>query len=135
MFLDEIAAKFVADGCGVLDTTLFLGSQAILPTAQDATFATLIETGGTTASRSHNGDPIQKPGAQVAVYAPTYLQARTKALAYYNSLGGADGLHNVTLSGVSYLNIVLRQEPTDTGSDGLGRAAVKFNFDAEKQSS
>jgi len=56
--------------------------------------------------------------------------------AAYAALGGPNGLHNVTLSGVIYLSITARQGVTDTGKDETGRRATfTFNIDAEKEPS
>jgi predicted dinucleotide-utilizing enzyme len=53
----------------------------------------------------------------------------------YNALGGVDGLHNIVLSGVPYINITARQEPTDIGLDAAQRIMFVFNIDAEKKPS
>lgn len=136
MFLDEIAARLVSAGVGVLGTTLFLSSAAKLP-AGNGPYITLTETGGPTPGRGgrvHNeaGTHVQSPTAQIAVRAKSYVEARTKAKAAYQAL---DGTWNTTIAGVFYQQITARQEPTDVGLDESGRVVVVFNIDALKQPS
>jgi len=52
--------------------------------------------------------------------------------AAYDALGGAKGLHNVTLSGTFYQNIVPRQSITDIGLDDDARIMFTYNIDADK---
>ena len=134
MFLDEIGAKLVADGVGVLGTSIFFSSAAIVPSGPGP-FLTLSETGGMAPTRTQNkfGAATQQPTAQILVRATNYVVARDMCRAAYNSL---DGVFNATLSGVFYLSIKARQEPTDMGSEsGTGRVQVVFNIEVEKQPS
>lgn len=140
MFLDEIAARLVAQNVGVLGTNIFLSSAAKLP-AGDGPYLTLTETGGAAVGgfrgeggRIQNaaGRHVQSPGAQVAVRAKTYQAARTMSKAAYLAL---DGVWNTTLSSVFYVSITARQEPTDLGLDENGRVVIVFNIDAVKQPS
>lgn len=140
MFLDEIAAKLVAAHVGVIGTNIFLSSSAKIP-AGDGPYLTLIETGGSAPGgykerlgRVHNkaAAETQSPTAQIAVRAKSYVVARTMAKAAYFAL---DGTWNQTLSGVFYLSITARQEPTDIGLDDAGRVMIVFNIDAEKEPS
>lgn len=140
MFLDEIAAKLVASGIGVLGTNLFLSSKAVIPSGPGP-YITLTETGGAAVggfrgegSRIQNkvGVATAHPTAQVSVRASTYPIARAKAKDAFLVL---DGIYNTTLSGVFYLSITARQEPTDVGLDEAGRVIVVFNIDCEKQPS
>jgi hypothetical protein len=136
MFLDEIASRLVSAGVGVLGTTLFLSSAAKLPSG-NGPYITLTETSGVAngaRNRVHNeaGTHVQSPGAQVAVRAMSYVEARTKAKAAYAAL---DGTWNTTIAGVFYQQIVARQQPTDLGLDEAGRVVVVFNIDAIKQPS
>lgn len=132
-FLDEIATKPVADGVGILGTSLFLSSASVIP-AGTGPYTTISETGGIAPTRTQNrsGAATQRPTGQVLVRASTYPIARAKAWQYYQSL---DGLFNVTLGGTFYLKVVARQEPTDMVMDGQGRPQVVFNIEAEKQPS
>jgi hypothetical protein len=130
MFLDEIAARLVAQGVGVIGTSIFLGSKAVIPVG-DGPYISLIETGGSGPTRIHNtaGANTQRPTAQIVVRAKSYLTARTKSKAAYQAL---DGIFNTSLTGVLYHSITARQEPTDIGLDSLERPMVVFNIDAEK---
>ncbi|MCR4301792.1 MAG: minor capsid protein [Sulfuricaulis sp.] len=139
-FLDEVAAKLVADGVGALGTSIFMSTKAVIPTGAGP-YLTLVETGGAgpggfrgTGGRTQNvaGVATQHPGAQVACRASSYPAARAMAKAAYLSL---DGIWNTTLSGTFYLSLTARQEPTDLGLDEAGRAMVVFNIDAEKEPS
>lgn len=133
MFLDEIAQRLVAQGVGTIGSTIFLGSKANIPTG-DGPYITLTETGGTAPTRVHNYPQAQtqRPTAQVAVRAKSYLVARTKAKEAYLAL---DGVYHTTLLGVLYHSITARQEPTDLGLDDVGRPLIVFNIDAQKQPS
>lgn len=129
-FLDDIAAKLVADGIGVIGTTLFTSSKAVIPIG-DGPYITLMETGGVAPTRVQNRTSAAtvRPSVQVVARAKSYQVARAKAKAAYDSL---DGLFNTTLNGTWYVKITARQEPTDTGLDEAGRPRVTFNLDAEK---
>lgn len=133
MFLDEIAARLVAQGVGTVGANIFLGSKAVIPVGAGP-YLTLTETGGSAPTRVHNitGAMTQRPTAQVAVRAQSYFVARTMAKAAYLAL---DGIFNTTLSGVFYQSITARQEPTDLGLDALERPMVVFNIACEKASS
>lgn len=131
-FLTEIAAYLVAQGVGTLGTNLFVSSAAVLPAG--VTTLTLRESGGTSPARNHSSTATQRPSAQLMGRGVDYVTTRALVKAAYDALGGANGLHNVTLSGVSYLSITAMQEPTDIGVDE-GKASVVFNINAEKQPS
>lgn len=133
MLLDEIAARLVSQSVGVIGTSIFLGSKAIIPSG-DGPYISLIETGGSGPTRIHNQSTpnTQRPTVQVVVRAKSYLTARTKSKAAYLAL---DGIFNTDLSGVRYHSVTARQEPTDIGLDVLERPMVVFNLDVEKQPS
>lgn len=130
MFLDEIAARLVAQGVGTVGSNIFLGSKAAIPVG-DGPYLSLIETGGSGPTRVQNtpGAKTQRPTAQIVARAKSYLVARTMAKAAYLAL---DGVFNTTLSGIFYQKITARQEPTDIGLDAQGRPMIVFNIDAEK---
>jgi len=131
-FLSEMKDQLVASSVGTFGTTIFIGSSAIIPIG-DGPYLSLIETGGTGAVRSQNGTPLEQPSAQLSARAKQPLAARTMLIAAYTALGGANGLHNVTLSGVWYVSLTFRQSsPTDVGLDDAGRALLVINVDAEK---
>ncbi len=136
--LDELANRLIGEGVGLIDVSLFLGSSANLPRLGDTerpTFLTLIETGGTSGAGTHNNTATERPTVQLKAHAAETLEARALLKAAYNALGGENGLHNVTLSGIFYLKIVPRQGPTDTGQDSVGRPTYTFNVEIEKQPS
>jgi hypothetical protein len=130
MFLDEIAARLVSQGVGVLGSNIILGSRGKIPDG-DGPYLSLTETGGSGPTRIQNqaGANTQRPTAQVAVRAKSYVVARTMAKAAYLAL---DGVFNTTLSGVLYHSITARQEPTDVGLDAKERPLITFIIDAEK---
>lgn len=129
MFLDDIATHLVQHGVGTVGSDIFLGSKAVIPEG-DGPYLSLIETGGSAPTRIHNKKSAntQRPTAQVAVRAKSYLVARTMAASAYVAL---DGVYNTALSGAFYLSITARQEPTDIGLDALKRPMIVFNIDAE----
>lgn len=133
MFLDEIAARLVSQGVGVIGSSIILGSKGVVPVG-DGPYILVTETGGSGPTRVHNQTTAntQRPSAQILVRAKSYLVARTKARDAYLAL---DGVFNTTLSGVLYHKIVAKQEPTDIGLDAQERPMVSFNIDVEKQSS
>jgi hypothetical protein len=139
-FLDEIAAKLVSDGVGVLGTSIFFSSKAVIPSG-NGPYMTITETGGSAVggfrgegSRTQNKEGISTahPTAQILCRASSYQAARAMAKAAHTSL---DGTWNETLSGTFYLSVTARQEPTDAGLDSAGRAMVVFNLDSEKEPS
>lgn len=129
MFADEIAARLVTAGIGVLGTTLFIGSKAVLP-AGAGPLTTIVETGGSGSTYVQNqaAAATKRPTAQVTCRATSYAAARTKAAA---ALAALDGVWNTTLSGTFYLKVTARQQPTDIGLDDAGRVILAFNIDAE----
>jgi hypothetical protein len=133
-FLDEIAARLVAQGVGTIGASIFLGSKAVIP-AGDGPYLSLTETGGTGSERTHNGVAVAKPGAQILSRAKSYVVARARLKLAWDALGGDKGLHNVTLSGTFYQSITPRQQPTDVGLDAESRPMLSFNILAEKQPS
>ncbi len=129
MFLDEISARLVAQGVGIVGSNIFLGSKAVIPDG-DGPYLSLTETGGSAPTRIHNRSVAntRRPTAQILVRAKSYLVARTMAASAYGAL---DGVFNTMLSGVFYQSITARQEPTDIGLDALKRPMIVFNIDAE----
>lgn len=134
MFIDEISARLVTQGVGVEGVNLFTSSKASIPSG-DGPYMTLLETGGSGASLTHNDTATEHPTAQILARASTYPAARAMCAAAYMALGGPNGLFNISLSGVFYLSIKARQNPTDMGLDEETRATVVFNIECEKQPS
>lgn len=129
-FLDELGARLVAQGVGVIGTNIFYGSTAIIPTGPGP-YLTLNETGGIAPVRVQNKvtPTILRPTVQIIVRATTYQAARTMVQNAYNAL---DGVFNSTLSSIYYLSMMARQEPTDMGLDQSGRVQLVFNVIVEK---
>jgi len=128
-FIDDVAARLVAQGVGTLNVNIFRSSAALIP-AGDGPFITIIDTGGSGPSRVHNSvRSTQRPTAQIMTRASKYETAYVKARAAYTAL---DGIFNTTLSGTFYQSITARQEPTDVGKDDSGRSMISFNIGAEK---
>lgn len=130
MVQDELAAYLSDKGVGTLGATIFLGSKAIIPTG-DGPFLSLTETGGTNPRRSTTSK-TQRPSLQVLARAKRYIDARLMISKAYEVL---DGVYNTEISGVRYVSITARQEPTDIGLDGASRVMIVFNIDVEKQPS
>jgi hypothetical protein len=133
-FLDEIANRLVAQGAGTVSADIFKGSKAVIPSG-DGPYLSVIETGGTRRLASHNGTAVTRPSAQLLCRAKSYQAARARLSLAFAALGGAEGLHNVTLDGTFYQSIVPRQEPTDIGLDTEARPMIVFNIDVEKEPS
>lgn len=133
MFLEEIKDQLVNAGVGIYAENIFISSASVIPSG-DGPYLTLVETGGSGPARMHNS-ATQRPTAQLTSRASTEVEARAFLKKAYDALGGADGLHNITLLGVNYVSITPRQEPTDVSLDGEARATFVFNIDAEKQPS
>lgn len=133
MLLNEISARLVAQGVGVVGSNIFMGSKSNIPTG-NGPYLSLTETGGSGPTRVHNKASANtlRPTVQVAVRALNYVDARTMIKAAYDAL---DGVFNTMISGVFYQKITARQEPTDIGLDDLKRVLLVFNIDIEKQPS
>jgi len=131
---DEIAAKLVASGIGVLAKSIFIGSRTALPNGAGP-YLSLIETGGYLPIRTHNSTSVpayQRPSFQIICRAATYPAARLMCQNAYDALAG---VKNVVLSGTWYLEISPIQELMDLGLDETGRARVAFNIDVIKRHS
>ncbi len=135
--LDDLAAKLVADGIGVIGTSIFWSSGAVIPSGAGP-YISLNEVGGVQPTRIQNQRAVatQRPTVQVLVRSgavsgqSAWASARAKAWAVYQSL---DGIFDTTLSGTRYLKIAAKQEPTDMGFDATGnRVQVVFNLEIEK---
>jgi len=134
-FLDDLADRLVAQGVGVFGTNIFGSSKAVIPVGIGP-YLSLLETGGGPPAGTQNDTATERPSAQLLCRASTFPAARTMLRNAYNALGGANGLHNVTLSGTFYLSITPKQSITDIGLEaGTSRAMVVFNIDVEKQPS
>lgn len=132
MFIDEIAARLVAQGVGTLGVSIFKSSSAQIPALPaPGPFLVLVETGGSGSETTQNDTGRQLPTMSLTSRGTSYQASRAMLKAAYDALGGENGLYNVTLSGVFYLKVKVRQEPTDLGLVD-GRAMLAFNVEAEK---
>lgn len=132
--LDELITRLVTQSVGTFGTDIFAGSGAVIPTG-NGPYLSLTETGGSAPSGTQNDTAVENPTVQIAARAKSSVDARAKLKLAYTALGGANGLHNITLSGTFYLKIKPRQGITDIGKDDPGRPMCAFNIDAEKQPS
>lgn len=133
-FITEVIDRLVAQNVGVYGTNIFTSSSAILPPG-DGPYLSVIDSGGTDSAKTQNNTATERPSAQIVARAKRSGVAYAMAWAAYNALGGANGLHNITLSGTWYIRLVPRQNITDIGLDDPGRAMMVFNIEAEKQPS
>lgn len=137
MFQDEVAARLVAQGVGVVGTSIFKGSRAAIPekgsALGDGPFITLREYSGGEALLVHNDQlpHVQRPRCMVTAIGTNYGLVRAKATAAYLALH----VWNTMLSGVFYQQLKAIQEPEDMGTDNVGRVKIGFNVEAMKQRS
>lgn len=132
--LDELKDRLVAQSVGVYGSTIMLGSGAVIPTG-NGPYLSLTETGGAGALTTHNGTPVELVTVHVLVRAKSYSVARAMLKAAYDAFGGANGLHNVTLSGTFYQQLKARQNLSDIGLDEEKRRMLVFNVDGMKEPS
>lgn len=88
-FLEELGRVLIDAGLGVLNTTLFLGSEARLPVEADVAFLHIQETGGPTGLRTHNDSSnitYPRPTALVVAHGPDYAATRALAHAAWEAL-------------------------------------------------
>jgi hypothetical protein len=131
-FLHEVKDRLVAQGVGVYNVNIFIGSASIVPIG-DGPYLSLRETGGTGPAKTQNNTGTERPGAQVLTRGTNPDLARAMAAAAFAALGGVDGLYNITLTGVAYISLSVRQSIVDIGKDDTGkRTMYSFNIDAEK---
>lgn len=88
-FVEEIAALLVAAGVGVLNSTLFLGSAAKIPSG-DGPYTSILTTSGTSGLRTHNQSmpAYPRPAARIVVRAKNPVTARATCRAAYTALAG-----------------------------------------------
>lgn len=131
MFVEEIIAKWVADG--IPTVTIFSSPSASIPSG-DGPYSQINETGGMSPMNTQDVAPpaYQQPGAQCVAIAKTQAAAYARSIAMYNSLVV---VRNMTLSGTWYMEIIPSQEPFSFPVDALGRARVIFNIRALKRPS
>lgn len=134
MVLDEVAAYYAAQGVGTVGSNILKGSNAKLPELGSAggagPFILLTETGGSNPLFVHNYNTphVQRPTVQVLTRGTNYFTVRQMAKAAYD----VSFVWNTTLSGIRYIKLVARQEPTDMGHDEPGRVMIAFNLEIEK---
>lgn len=128
--LDEIAVFLVAQGVGVLGSTLFKG---LMPDSPHACVA-IYEYGGRPAITGFSKPGIQHeyPGLQVVSrgVAFDYAGPRAKIELAYRALSTVQAQ---TLSGAKYLMLRAQQSPFVLERDGSNRVKFAVNFIAEKE--
>lgn len=87
---EELAQIIVDAGDGTLDTDLFIGPEAPIPTG-DGPYITIIDTGGQEQVETHDGITYERLSAQIVVRAQSYKTARTRALAVWRDIHGTRG--------------------------------------------
>lgn len=130
-FGDEIINRLVAQGVGVYNTTLFLSSKSVVPPTGSCLTVTVTSGAGPLFVQNAGTPATQRPSAQLLARAEKASDAMAFARLAYVALT----LHNVSLSGTFYLELVPTQEPYDLGVDGNGRAQAAFNVMARKRPS
>lgn len=130
-WLEDVATLVIDAGAAALNTTLFLGTAANIPTGAGP-YLIICETAGLPPERLHSDDvgvlnaaAYERPGAQLTVRAVDYTAARTMARAAYNAV---DGIHNQSINGTWYREILASQRPFDMGPDDAKRVRVVFNI-------
>jgi hypothetical protein len=94
--LEEEIARILYDaGFGALATDMFIGPAAVVPATGPGPFTTILRTGGMSPSETHNGDKDARPSFQIIVRAVSYIVARNRAMAIWETL---DGKRNVTVT-------------------------------------
>lgn len=130
-FIDEISTRLVSEGVGSTNSNILWGSGSVVPVG-NGPYLSLVETGGYGSMKTQNGIAIERPTMLLLARAKHSADARLMLKNAYNALGGANGLFNITLSGVFYLSLKARSIPADTGKDAANRVMFSFNIDCEK---
>lgn len=86
-FDDELVAVLQNASVGTLNSNIFVGRSADIPTG-DGPYLSIIETGGYAGLRIHDQrrPAYPRPGAQIVARATSPVAARTMARAAYNAL-------------------------------------------------
>lgn len=123
MWLTDLQSIVVA--AGLPTGSVFLSSRAGIPTG-DGPYLSIVETGGTSADRTHNRDDdgYERPGAQITARALTYISARTMLQTAYDAVMA---IENENVNGTWYVEIRPIQKFIDLLPDESGRARVAFN--------
>lgn len=132
MFPEEIVARLESQGVGTFGDDIFIGSGSQIPTGPGP-YLSLKESPGAGSRLTQNNTGVERPTAQIVARAVNPVEARAKAQAAYDALGGENNLYNITLSSVFYIALRNRQPPGNIGMDETGeRTMYSFNIEAEK---
>lgn len=133
-FPDEIANRLVAQGVGVINTNIFKGARAVMPTGPGP-YLTIIEYGGPPPTRIQDDvlPNYDEPNFQLLVRGSDYQAVRIMLMAGRDALVS---VVNLQLSGVFYLWIKVKQSvPIDLAADSANRTQLELNFSAFKEHS
>lgn len=123
---DNVASYLAGLSYGVVGTTMFVNSKAVLPVGVGP-YTAIRDTGGPSALRAHSRvkNPYARATAQLMVHATRADVAKAKAeVAFYLLI-----LRNVTINDMFYLEIdPIQSKPFDMGEDEIGRARFTFNI-------
>lgn len=130
-WMEDVASLLTTASVGVLNTNIFLSSQAGIPLGPGP-YLSVHETAGFAPERLHTDDDgvlnaaaYERPGAQILVRAKDHAEARAMSRAAYNAL---DGNYNLTINGTWYREIQALQRPFDIGPDDNKRIRMVFNI-------
>lgn len=130
-FLDDMVTLLEADGVGVFGLTIYTSSKSATPAPvlpNGSGTITIVETGGTSADRTHNAvirPAIVRPGAQILCRAPNYDTAKALAHRAYDVYVQ---VRNQWVNSGKYLELVPRQEPFDGGVEPGAGGQTKCIF-------
>lgn len=130
----DLVALFEAASLGTYGTTLYVGSNAVIPKSATGPITSINPTGGTGGDRVQDtaGLAYANPSAQIVVRSPIgFKSAYDQARLLFDACAAVeDQLVNNTW----YLWIrPLQSEPFDGGLDDQGRPTCKFNVLAKKR--
>lgn len=126
-WLADLVTILEADGVATFGVDLFTSTKAAPPFLLSGTL-TVVETGGTSADRTHNAvirPATVRPGAQITARAKDYDTASRLAHLAYDAFVV---VRNQWISSGWYKELTLMQEPFDGGLDKRGQAQCQFNI-------
>ncbi len=136
MILDAVATYLVANTTLTVGGTTGTLAKTVMSDAQPDTVAVLYETAGAgseyafSTSTGSAAVVFERANMQLLSRSTAYTKARSVAETVYTTL---DGLGDVTMSGVRFLDIDAVQPPFGIGRDGQDRELVSVNFRIRKE--
>jgi hypothetical protein len=124
MLGDDLVAFFVAEGIGVKNTTLFLGSKAV---PKEGSVLVVIDTPGMRPQRVHDrvGPSVRRQIAQITARAVNAPDAKALIERAYQAIFA---VVNRTINGTRYLSITPLSDIGDLGTTEESPSRVKFGF-------